>query len=1182
MNKSLLRYIAGATMSMAAFGIAPCASALDMSQAPEFRRPEPLAFARKAQPKGIFSAQAEHNLESLRNRVAAQTPTKVLDPSNELGYLYGPDDELWYYVAQYDINPIQHEYYVEQEIKGFTYTVYDAHLNKVGSISDKVRLHDGENSVRALSLDPQVTKKFFNVDDKYEIVVGMAASTEDYKVHTYSLAYTLDGAKDAEGNTAMVGEFEGYIIDAVDTSTSRWSENYYLSFLTEEEGNPDDYETWLDYLATYKSVVTTYKFGGYGKPQAIATFKVPMMNMPGDSMTAPFFMSKPNGSAVDFYVVQYEKSFFVDPTGMGGNEDITPDNSLIVESFTLPYSGATALNPKKRVAIKCVPDDNFLCSYYSIGTLRYDDDIDYTMHGTPDEPAFFVAVQNYSTLADETYTSMYYVYDSNGNRKATLAEYVDGFRTMTDLPGHSPQIMFVTPDINGYIFKFVDLATTSEVLSLTSAYQGYSLTATIDRYAAGSSYRYACELLDGYSNDKDEWFVRIGNINPNGTIERVDDYNLGTNIAYAQFYVSGEALSPYIFNTDDNPEFMVLAKRYINPEVSTATVEELLVVGAGLDKPLLTVGPDAAKGSLTSISLMAKGSQNQLMIAYQDEDYNYHQTIYDLPLTKFDGGDGSAQSPYRIATVADLQSIRFDPAANYTIVRDFDAANYDFIPITEFTGTLDGGMHTVSNLHLESKSGALGIFAYARGASVSDITFVNPSMSLREANSYAGLIAGTMSGVYSGDVPGGSTLDNVHVYGLRVDGNDYADEFGGLVGRATLGNMITRCYVKDADIKLPSSQAGGLVGSLMTSAGVEVSAFHGSLTGGSYVGGIAGSADSDSPVRNNHVTAVITAGNTLGGIIGSAGRAKVTNNFFHGTLNALSPSRWTGSYAMGGIIGALDGPTADSTTPDDVIISNNVVDIAAHNYTGVDTPEQWAGQNSTVHRIVGWTRVNARFYPEDGEKQADPDKGLANNYAISETAVVDPAVGAGVNTTEGASLDRADLHEVFLKELGFGHGNTTDAPWNTMHPRPNLHFENIFIIPVNEVRAELNKPFNVPLTITSRVPVTADDIVSALNITADDTHIKATGNYSLSGNTLNLEFNPLREAYSKLILTSGSTVAMTHIYTGQAGVSDITVDGTDADAPVEYYDLRGIRIDRPTPGSIVIRRQGNTASKLKM
>lgn len=45
-------------------------------------------------------------------------------------------------------------------------------------------------------------------------------------------------------------------------------------------------------------------------------------------------------------------------------------------------------------------------------------------------------------------------------------------------------------------------------------------------------------------------------------------------------------------------------------------------------------------------------------------------------------------------------------------------------------------------------------------------------------------------------------------------------------------------------------------------------------------------------------------------------------------------------------------------------------------------------------------------------------------------------------------------------------------------------------------------------------------------------------------------------------------------------VADIVND--DENAPVEYYSLQGVRIDNPVPGTIVIRRQGNTVTKVRI
>ncbi|MCC8036662.1 MAG: hypothetical protein LIP02_00775 [Bacteroidales bacterium] len=49
--------------------------------------------------------------------------------------------------------------------------------------------------------------------------------------------------------------------------------------------------------------------------------------------------------------------------------------------------------------------------------------------------------------------------------------------------------------------------------------------------------------------------------------------------------------------------------------------------------------------------------------------------------------------------------------------------------------------------------------------------------------------------------------------------------------------------------------------------------------------------------------------------------------------------------------------------------------------------------------------------------------------------------------------------------------------------------------------------------------------------------------------------------------------------TAISGVENVIVDN-DQNAPVEYYNLQGIRVANPTPGQIYIRRQGNTVTKI--
>ena len=45
------------------------------------------------------------------------------------------------------------------------------------------------------------------------------------------------------------------------------------------------------------------------------------------------------------------------------------------------------------------------------------------------------------------------------------------------------------------------------------------------------------------------------------------------------------------------------------------------------------------------------------------------------------------------------------------------------------------------------------------------------------------------------------------------------------------------------------------------------------------------------------------------------------------------------------------------------------------------------------------------------------------------------------------------------------------------------------------------------------------------------------------------------------------------------GIHDVQLD-KNTNAPVEYYNLQGIRVNEPTKGGIYIRRQGNVSTKI--
>ena len=83
-------------------------------------------------------------------------------------------------------------------------------------------------------------------------------------------------------------------------------------------------------------------------------------------------------------------------------------------------------------------------------------------------------------------------------------------------------------------------------------------------------------------------------------------------------------------------------------------------------------------------------------------------------------GDGTEDNPYQIQTVDQLKAVADDLDAHYILVADLDLGGESspwtpigsFSPYAPFTGTFDGGGHTISGLYIDGNSSNRGLFGY--------------------------------------------------------------------------------------------------------------------------------------------------------------------------------------------------------------------------------------------------------------------------------------------------------------------------------------------------------------------------------------------------------------------------------------------------------------------------------------
>ena len=599
---------------------------------------QPVRPFRGQKPWGNSTAELNAKLSSKLNKngrrsVAALNPYKEFNQLAYYDFLEGPDGTTWFYTSEYDIEYEQvSEFYTKEKIVGYTFTIYDSSFKEIGKIKDKITYNEGETDVAHAVLDPAASTKFFNTDDNTEVMVYLAMQTSDllgYKVNYYNKVYSIGGEKDAEGNDVSIATVPGRCVDAFNTDTE--NENYFYTFVEDIDPDPSDFgsDQYLDFINAYKTQVSIYsKTNGEGAaPSVIFQKDIYMSRYPGDTTDGIYMITKNFNGTPYFIFSQYEKPYFVDPTGFATDESATEDNSLVIEVYTYDGGIKEVSTTKIPVEINKVEGEiNY--TFYSIGSVAWKDDVDMSVNGTPQAPAFIVA-RDYTKASNlEEVASSYAIYSNSGSLIRNLAEYTDGIAVLSSIEGEQPQVLFVNIDERAqYVFDFIDLYSGNKVLSLSQFFDGDPLTASCERVATSNgSYQYAFEMQYDETDANGNDVKRIAWFNKDGSLDRIDKINMGKDVMAASVNMYANSLSPYLYDTDDAMEYAVLVKR----ASGNTTKTEFLVVDDNGDW-YITFSEADNKGYPMMFTIVYGSDQNRLQMVYRTDDYTYNVDIYDLP-----------------------------------------------------------------------------------------------------------------------------------------------------------------------------------------------------------------------------------------------------------------------------------------------------------------------------------------------------------------------------------------------------------------------------------------------------------------------------------------------------------------------------------------------------------------------
>lgn len=604
-------------------------------------------------------------------RVAVNQPDLSYDNLPSFGYLQGTDGNMWFYTSRYEYEEreivIDSDLsYTEDVISAFTFTIYDSTFTEIGKISDEVRYEEGETRVVEVLPDPLLTRNFFNEDGNIEVMVYHAMNTTEFVNRYYYNVYSLGGETDGNGRNKVVATLDGRIFDVTNASGDPGVEDYYFTFGTSPicADLDAEYPDYMDYL---NSLV--YRMTVFGKAvddsgmRELFTKDVYCSRAPGDTTEGSYLITKTHGGKIYYIFSQYEKPYFVDPTGMAQDESATPDNSLTIEVVSVENG------EPRQVSFTSIPvpeyneEGQLIYTFLSIGSVSWAGDIDMVVNGTPESPAFIVCVDVQNAAEYEDYIlSGYYIYGADGNIIKELAGATNGMVLFYD-GDNEPQAMYtVRRNDGGYDFKFGGLYTGGIDFTIDQYNGGDPISASCDRVKQkDGSYRYAFEMTYYDSDEEGNDYIRVAWYNGDGTFDRIDRINMGPNVMAGAVNMAASVLRPDLFDTDDAMEYAVMVKRSNGGSGNTTlgmATEFMIVDDNGETYAHFT--DEDGKGDPYSFTI-AFGEPNKLMMIYNN-NYRYNIDVYELP---FLDNAGPGQSGIQDAVASEGGAIRYDGTSVY-------------------------------------------------------------------------------------------------------------------------------------------------------------------------------------------------------------------------------------------------------------------------------------------------------------------------------------------------------------------------------------------------------------------------------------------------------------------------------------------------------------------------------------
>lgn len=491
----------------------------------------------------------------------------------------------------------------------FVLSVYNEQNELVGEVSDNVPT-ENVTGINDIDVVPLVTKKFFNVDENYEVMLFMHGTTKDYSGRFLNVVYSL--AETAQKLTTIEGRIATWINAGTEEEkfTLVFQKNFkagvdtYLKYDVYSAATADSGSAILAHTFSVNAYNTVYAYGIIGASSPIILVA--------------------NDGEVNYLTSEFDKMF------MESNI-----NNLVITRYDSSFAKVSTTK------VAPIANASFDYSIPIFGLLDSNSDVAFDYGENSD--AFVVAMGH--TTEAELWSSIvsysFYLIDKEGNVLKTLATDVTSFNRMPDVEGHSRQWAFVSKDKA----TLVDFTTFEAVAELPFEINGKALLPSFVRCAVGDTYQYVAALEEEEILAGGEVIQCVAWFDKDANLLRYDTLNVGKDIDVSYVHISAELLNPKIFNSDDAYEYIVTAFR---------GADEVILVCNNKGEILYEFTEDIDKGGKIAANYMIFGEDKAFFVlVYSDNNSKYTLNYYELILEDNSGNTGTALDNVETAIVFD-------------------------------------------------------------------------------------------------------------------------------------------------------------------------------------------------------------------------------------------------------------------------------------------------------------------------------------------------------------------------------------------------------------------------------------------------------------------------------------------------------------------------------------------------